>query len=116
MSMILFPTPIYPGVDPDANEGGMITAVTIVFVVISAVTISLRIFSRWWTKIEFWADDYLILFAAVRTRNPFLSIGQTFCRHVANYIMASFLRGPTLPSISMKSSGTSMASISGEST
>lgn len=60
-----FTTPEFPGVDVDANLGPTISAITITFIVISFITICLRLFSRWHTKVEFWVDDYLILFAAV---------------------------------------------------
>ncbi|TVY71505.1 Satratoxin biosynthesis SC1 cluster protein [Lachnellula suecica] len=65
MSEYPFPTPIYPGVDPNANQGPIVSNVSIVLLIISVITICLRMFSRWWTKIEFWIDDYLILFTAL---------------------------------------------------
>ncbi|TVY83372.1 Satratoxin biosynthesis SC1 cluster protein [Lachnellula suecica] len=67
MSEFPFPTPLYPGIDVDANDGSKINAVSITFMAISFSTICLRMFSRWWTKIEFGTDDHLILFAAFLT-------------------------------------------------
>ncbi|KAB8290255.1 hypothetical protein EYC80_011121 [Monilinia laxa] len=64
MSASEIPTPIYPGVELDANQGPYVNALVITFTAISFITICLRLFSRWWTKIEMWWDDYLILFAA----------------------------------------------------
>ncbi|THV55552.1 hypothetical protein BGAL_0006g00040 [Botrytis galanthina] len=59
-----FHTPVYPGVNLDANEGPKINSVSGVFIGISLITIFVRVFSRWWTKIGFWVDDYLILVGA----------------------------------------------------
>jgi hypothetical protein len=71
--MGLFPTPTFPGVNPNENRGPELNTVSIVFFAVSFVTILLRLFSRWWTKIEFWADDYLILAAAVCCLNILFS-------------------------------------------
>ncbi|KAF7949827.1 uncharacterized protein EAE97_003336 [Botrytis byssoidea] len=60
----VFHTLVYPGVNLDANEGPKINSVSGVFIGISLITIFVRVFSRWWTKIEFWVDDYLILIGA----------------------------------------------------
>lgn len=67
---------MYPGIDPDANEGSYINALSISFVALSFVTVCLRLFSRWWTKIEFGTDDWLILVAAVRIYSQINSLSQ----------------------------------------
>ncbi|KAH8598657.1 hypothetical protein B0O99DRAFT_684044 [Bisporella sp. PMI_857] len=60
----MFPTPIYPGIDVNANLGPYINTVCGVTIGLSLVTICLRFFSRWWTKIELGIDDYLIIVGA----------------------------------------------------
>ncbi|RAL58632.1 hypothetical protein DID88_003552 [Monilinia fructigena] len=64
MSASEIPTPIYPGIKLDVNQRPYVNALVITFTAISFITICLRLFSRWWTKIEMWWDDYLIIFAA----------------------------------------------------
>jgi hypothetical protein len=61
----MFPTPIYPGIDVDANVGPYINSVCGVAIGLSFVTLSLRFFTRWWSQIEFGKDDYLILVGVV---------------------------------------------------
>jgi len=61
-----FPTPLYPGVDPDANQGPQLNAVAIAFIVLSLVTLVLRLISRLRTRVPIGTDDFLILAAAVR--------------------------------------------------
>ena len=60
-----FSTPVYAGVDPNANEGPQLNAVAITFVVLSFVTLVLRLISRLRTKVPIEADDWLVLTAAV---------------------------------------------------
>ncbi|KAF7906297.1 hypothetical protein EAF00_000576 [Botryotinia globosa] len=47
-----FHTPVYPGVNLDANKGPKINSVSGIFIGISLITIFVRVFSRWWTKID----------------------------------------------------------------
>lgn len=58
-------TPVYPGVNLDANDGPQMNAVAIVFIVLSFITLVLRFFSRLSTKIAIEVDDWLIVIAAV---------------------------------------------------
>ncbi len=60
-----FTTPVYPGVNLDANEGPPMNAVAVVFIVFSFVTLILRFFSRLNTHIRIDTDDWLIVVAAV---------------------------------------------------
>ena len=66
LSDMSFPTPLYPGVNPDENDGPELNAVAIAFIILSFVTLVLRLISRLRTKISFGLDDWLILAAAVR--------------------------------------------------
>lgn len=63
MSLI---TPVYPGVNVDANDGPQMNAVAIVFIILSFVTLVLRLFSRLSTRIPIEMYDWLIVIAAVR--------------------------------------------------
>ena len=63
MSLI---TPVYPGVNLDANDGPQMNAVAIVFIILSGLTLVLRLFSRLSTRIPIEMDDWLIVIAAVR--------------------------------------------------
>lgn len=60
-----FPTPTYPGINVDANLGPYINAVCGVTIGLSFSAVCLRFFSRWWTKVEFGKDDYLIVIGVV---------------------------------------------------
>ena len=71
-----FTTPIYPGVNLDANDGPQMNAVAIIFIVLSFITVTLRYFSRLHTHIPIELDDWLIVVAAVRLHN-FRSIQYT---------------------------------------
>ena len=64
-----FTTPIYPGVNPDANDGPQMNAVAIIFIVLSFITLVLRYFSRLYTHVPIELDDWLIVVAAVRLYN-----------------------------------------------
>ncbi|KAJ8061871.1 hypothetical protein OCU04_009662 [Sclerotinia nivalis] len=59
-----FTTPIYPGVNLEANEGPLLKAVSISFISLTVYTIVTRLFSRRYTKIPLGLDDLLILIAA----------------------------------------------------
>lgn len=63
MSLI---TPVYPGVNLDANDGPQMNAVAIVFIILSSFTLVLRLVSRLSTRIPIEMDDWLIVIAAVR--------------------------------------------------
>lgn len=58
-------TPIYPGVNPDANEGPQTNAVAIAFIVLTCITLILRLISRLYTYVPIDLDDWLIVVAAV---------------------------------------------------
>lgn len=60
-----FTTPVYPGVDLDANEGPQLNAVAIVSIILSLITLVLRFFSRLHTHVSIGLDDWLIVVAAV---------------------------------------------------
>lgn len=60
-----FPTPIYPGVDPDENAGPQMNAVAVAFITLTFVVLILRVISRIRTNVSIGADDWLILTAAV---------------------------------------------------
>lgn len=64
-----FTTPIYPGINLDANDGPQMNAVAIIFIVLSFVTVVLRYFSRLYTNVSIELDDWLIVVAAVRLHN-----------------------------------------------
>ena len=64
-----FTTPIYPGVNLDANDGPQMNAVAIIFIVLSFITVILRYFSRLFTQVPIGMDDWLIVVAAVRLHN-----------------------------------------------
>ena len=58
-------TPVYPGVNLDANNGPQMNAVATVFIVLSFTTLVLRFLSRLSTHIAIEVDDWLIVIAAV---------------------------------------------------
>ncbi|KAF7890326.1 hypothetical protein EAF00_008641 [Botryotinia globosa] len=60
-----FTTPIYPGIDLEANEGPLLKAVSIAFIALTVCTIAIRFFSRWYTKIPLGLDELFILIAAI---------------------------------------------------
>jgi len=66
----MVPTPIFPGVNVDANEGDYIISVCIAMIALSFVAVALRFFSRWWTAIALGIDDYLIIVSVVCYRSP----------------------------------------------
>ena len=59
-------TPVYPGIDLDANDGPRMNAVAIAFIVLTFVTLVFRFISRLSTHVPIGLDDYLIVIAAVR--------------------------------------------------
>ncbi|KAF6233946.1 hypothetical protein HO173_007776 [Letharia columbiana] len=60
-----FTTPVYVGVNLDANDGPQMNAVAIIFIILSFTTLVLRLFSRLHTKVSIGMDDELIVVAAV---------------------------------------------------
>ncbi|KAF7914522.1 uncharacterized protein EAF01_000928 [Botrytis porri] len=60
-----FATPIYPGINLEANEGPLLKAVSIAFMVLTVCTIAIRFFSRWYTEIPLGLDELFILIAAI---------------------------------------------------
>ncbi|ESZ93359.1 hypothetical protein SBOR_6256 [Sclerotinia borealis F-4128] len=58
-------TPIYPGINLDANEGPLLNTVSIAFISLTICTIAIRSFSRWYTEIPLGLDDLFILIAAI---------------------------------------------------
>lgn len=60
-----FTTPVYAGVNLDANDGPQMKAVAIIFIILSFTTLVLRLFSRLHTKVSIGMDDELIVVAAV---------------------------------------------------
>ncbi|TGO63201.1 hypothetical protein BOTNAR_0103g00200 [Botryotinia narcissicola] len=60
-----FTTPIYPGINLEANEGPLLKAVSIAFIALTVCTIAIRFFSRWYTKIPLGLDELFILIAAI---------------------------------------------------
>ncbi|ATZ57858.1 hypothetical protein BCIN_15g03810 [Botrytis cinerea B05.10] len=60
-----FATPIYPGIDLEANEGPLLKTVSIAFITLTACTIAIRFFSRWYTKISLGLDELFVSIAAV---------------------------------------------------
>ena len=60
-----FPTPIYAGVDPNDNQGPQLNAVAIAFIVLTFITLGLRLLSRLRTNVPIEADDWFALTAAV---------------------------------------------------
>ncbi|KAF7923072.1 uncharacterized protein EAE98_007777 [Botrytis deweyae] len=61
-----FTTPIYPGINLEANEGPLLKAVSIAFIALTVCTVAIRFFSRWYTKIPLGLDELFILIAAVQ--------------------------------------------------
>ncbi|KAF7922822.1 uncharacterized protein EAE97_010986 [Botrytis byssoidea] len=61
-----FTTPIYPGINLEANEGPLLRAVSIAFIALTVCTIAIRFFSRWYTKIPLGLDELFILIAAIQ--------------------------------------------------
>ena len=61
-----FPTPVYPGIDLDDNDGPQMNAIAVVFIVLSFITLVLRFYSRLHTNVSIGMDDWLIVVAAVR--------------------------------------------------
>ncbi len=59
-----FETPIYPGIDLDADEGPQMYAVAVAFIVLSLSFLVLRLISRVVTQISAGMDDWLIGLAA----------------------------------------------------
>lgn len=59
-----FETPIYPGIDLDANEGPQMYAVAVAFIVLSLAFLILRLISRVVTQVSAGMDDWLIGVAA----------------------------------------------------
>ncbi|THV46038.1 hypothetical protein BGAL_0424g00050 [Botrytis galanthina] len=60
-----FTTPIYPGINLEANEGPLLKAVSIAFIALTVCTIAIRFFSRWYTKISLGLDELFIIIAAI---------------------------------------------------
>ncbi|ATZ57857.1 hypothetical protein BCIN_15g03810 [Botrytis cinerea B05.10] len=60
-----FATPIYPGIDLEANEGPLLKTVSIAFITLTACTIAIRFFSRWYTKISLGLDELFVSIAAI---------------------------------------------------
>ncbi|KAF5871037.1 putative integral membrane protein [Botrytis fragariae] len=60
-----FTTPIYPGINLEANEGPLLKAVSIAFIALTVCAIAIRFFSRWYTKIPLGLDELFILIAAI---------------------------------------------------
>lgn len=61
-----FTTPVYPGINLNANEGPQMNAVAIVFIILSFIILVLRFTSRLTTNLSIELDDWLIVVAAVR--------------------------------------------------
>lgn len=61
-------TPVYPGINLDANDGPQMNSVAIIFIVLSFITLVLRFFSRLSTHVSIEMDDWLIVVAAVGLR------------------------------------------------
>lgn len=59
-----FQTPVYPGVDLDADEGPQMYAVAVAFIVLSLAFLVLRLISRTVTHVSAGLDDWLIGVAA----------------------------------------------------
>ncbi|KAB8292355.1 hypothetical protein EYC80_008095 [Monilinia laxa] len=62
---MLLNTPTYLGINLNADEGPLLKAVSYVFISLTVLTIAVRSFSRWYTKISFGLDDLFILVAAI---------------------------------------------------
>ncbi|TEY59784.1 hypothetical protein BOTCAL_0186g00050 [Botryotinia calthae] len=60
-----FATPIYPGIDLEANEGPLLKTVSIAFITLTECTITIRLFSRWYTKISLGLDELFVSIAAI---------------------------------------------------
>jgi len=63
--------------DPEANQGPQLNAVAIAFIVLSFVTLVLRLISRLRTRVPIGTDDFLILAAAVRFHTSKMVAGET---------------------------------------
>ena len=61
-------TPLYPGVNLDANKGPQMNVVAVVFITLSFITLALRVLSRLKTNVPIGMDDWLIMVAAVGLR------------------------------------------------
>ena len=101
------PTPIYPGINLDANAGPQMNAVAIASIILSCITIILRLISRLNTHVPIDMDDWLIVVAAVRFYNSkpnlFTEVWQSCPRSFP---------GVSLPQWLSRSSSTIMASTS----
>ena len=64
-------TPHTPGLDINANVSPRVVAVSVVLIVITAVTVTLRFVSRWVSKAGMWWDDWMILAAMVWAKTPY---------------------------------------------
>lgn len=62
-----FSTPLYPGIDINANQGPQMNAVAIAFIILSFTVLGLRLISRLVTRISAGMDDWLIGVAAAST-------------------------------------------------
>ncbi|TGO82778.1 hypothetical protein BPOR_0761g00040 [Botrytis porri] len=60
------PTPLYSGIDVDENLGSCINTVCGAMIGLSFVTLCLRFFSRWWTRVDFGKDGCFMVIIAVR--------------------------------------------------
>lgn len=60
-----FTTPVYPGINLDANDGPQMNAVAVAFIVLTFCTLVIRFFSRQNTQVPIEVDDWLIVIAAV---------------------------------------------------
>lgn len=60
-----FPTPVYPGIGLDANEGLQMNTVAVAFIILSFAVLVLRLISRLATRVPAGMDDWLIGGAAV---------------------------------------------------
>jgi type II secretory pathway component PulF len=69
-----FPTPVYPGVDPEADLDPQLNAVCVAFICISFIAIAFRFIARKVTGINYGWDDWLIILAAVSALIQYTSV------------------------------------------
>ena len=63
-----FTTPLYPGIDLDADQGPQMNNVAAAFIALSFAVLTLRFISRVVTHVDIGMDDWLIVAAAVGPR------------------------------------------------
>ncbi|KAA8564337.1 hypothetical protein EYC84_011281 [Monilinia fructicola] len=103
-------TPTYPGINLNADEGPLLKAVSYAFISLTVMTIAVRSFSRWYTKISFGLDDLFILIAAilsiaytaiilVEVQDNFYGqhIGKSDSQHLEAYMKGLYLLAITYP-------------------